>query len=110
MGSPKVRWCFSPNSSMLRTASSRFAWPVAVGVVWTAASSARERRNASNGMPLEAFLLSLAEEAAVQTTPTATGQAKREEAVRSMLEFGEKHHLTFGEPITRALLHEGHRH
>jgi hypothetical protein len=26
-----------------------------------------------------------------------------------MLEFGEKHHLSLGEPVTRALLHEGHR-
>ena len=64
----------------------------------------------ASGMPLEAYLLSLAEEAAVQAAPTATGQAKREEAVRRMFEFGEKHHLTLGEPITRALLHEGHRH
>jgi hypothetical protein len=29
--------------------------------------------------------------------------------VRRMLEFGEKHRLTLGEPITRSLLHEGHR-
>jgi hypothetical protein len=61
-------------------------------------------------MPLEAYLLSLAEEAAVQAAPTATGQTKREEAVLRMLEFGEKHRLTLGEPITRSLLHEGHRH
>jgi hypothetical protein len=27
-----------------------------------------------------------------------------------MLEFGEKHRLTLGEPISRSLLHEGHRH
>ena len=33
----------------------------------------------------------------------------REEAVRRMLEFGEKYHLMLGEPITRKLLHEGHR-
>ena len=64
----------------------------------------------ASGMPLEAFLISLAEEAAVQTDPTATGQTKREEAVRRMLEFGEKHRLSLGEPITRSLLHEGHRH
>ena len=63
----------------------------------------------ASGMPLEAYLLSLAEEAAVQTAPTAAGQTKREEAVRRMLEFGEKHRLTLGEPITRSLLHEGHR-
>jgi len=29
--------------------------------------------------------------------------------VRRMLEFGEKYHLSLGEPITRQLLHEGHR-
>ena len=63
----------------------------------------------ASGMPLEAYLLSLAEEAAVRAAPTATGQARREEAVRHMLEFGENHHLTLGEPITRSLLHEGHR-
>lgn len=33
----------------------------------------------------------------------------RTEAVRRMLEFGDKHRLSLGEPITRALLHEGHR-
>jgi hypothetical protein len=26
-----------------------------------------------------------------------------------MLEFGEKHQLSLGEPVTRKLLHEGHR-
>ena len=62
------------------------------------------------GVPLEAYLLSLAEEAAVRTPPTATGQTEREEAVRPMLEFGETYHLTLGEPITRGLLHEGYRH
>src|ERR1035438_8669569 len=35
-----------------RTASSRFVWPVAVGAAWTAASSASERRYASNGMQI----------------------------------------------------------
>ena len=64
----------------------------------------------ASGMPLEAHLLSLAEDAAVQTAPTTTGETKREEAVRRMLEFGERHRLTLGEPITRSLLHEGHRH
>ncbi len=36
-------------------------------------------------------------------------QRNRREAVRRMLEFGEKHHLSLGEPITRELMHEGHR-
>ncbi len=31
------------------------------------------------------------------------------EAVRRMQEFGEKYRLNLGEPITRKLLHEGHR-
>jgi hypothetical protein len=67
-------------------------------------------RASASGMPLQAYLLSLAEEAAVQATPDATGQPGREEAVSRMLEFGEKHRLTLGEPIARSLLHEGHRH
>ncbi len=33
----------------------------------------------------------------------------REEAVRRMLEFGDKYRLGLGERITRDLLHEGHR-
>jgi len=68
-------------------------------------------RAAASGLALEEYLLSLAEEAAFQAAPgTAAAQpAAREEAVRRMLEFGEKHHLTLGEPITRKLLHEGHR-
>jgi Arc/MetJ-type ribon-helix-helix transcriptional regulator len=35
--------------------------------------------------------------------------SSREAAVRGMEEFGEKYHLSMGEPITRKLLHEGHR-
>lgn len=33
----------------------------------------------------------------------------RETAVRGMEEFGENYHLSFGEPVTRKLLHDGHR-
>ena len=68
-------------------------------------------RAQARGMALEEYLISLAEEAALQAAPggTVSAQAAREEAVRRMLEFGEKHHLTLGEPITRKLLHEGHR-
>jgi hypothetical protein len=68
-------------------------------------------RAEASGMALEEYLLSLAEEAALQIIPgaAATSQKARGEAVRRMLEFGEKHHLTLGEPITRKLLHEGHR-
>ncbi len=66
-------------------------------------------RAQASGMALEAYLLSLAEEAAAQPAPTATGETKREEAVRRMLQFGDKYRLTLGDPITRSLLHEGHR-
>jgi hypothetical protein len=35
--------------------------------------------------------------------------SSRQAAVRDMEEFGEKYHLSLGEPVTRKLLHEGHR-
>jgi len=65
----------------------------------------------ASGMSLEEYLLSVVEEVAVPTKQPAdrTGKSAREEAVRRMLEFGEKHHLSLGEPVTRRLLHEGHR-
>jgi hypothetical protein len=64
----------------------------------------------ASGMALEEYLLSLAEEAALKEPGAGTStQPQREEAVRRMLEFGEKHHLTLGEPVTRKLLHEEHR-
>jgi hypothetical protein len=68
-------------------------------------------RAQASGMALDEYLLSLAEEAALQASSgsAASAQAVREEAVRRMLEFGEKHHLTLGEPVTRKLIHEGHR-
>jgi hypothetical protein len=67
-------------------------------------------RARASGMPLEQYLLSLVESAARPTArnSAAAGPA-RVEAVRRMVEFGEKHHLSLGEPITRKLLHEGHR-
>lgn len=37
------------------------------------------------------------------------GEGSRRDAVHNMAEFGKKYHLDFGEPITRKLLHEGHR-
>jgi hypothetical protein len=67
-------------------------------------------RAEASGMALEEYILCLAEEAALQAPPCVAAQTAREEAVRRMLEFGEKHHLTLGEPVTRQLLHEGHRH
>ena len=66
----------------------------------------------ASGMALEEYLLSLAEGAARQATPsktTLTESAGREEAVQRMLESGEKYHLSLGEPIRRKILHEGHR-
>lgn len=66
----------------------------------------------ASGMALEEYLLSLAEEAASQATlsnTAPTGSEAREEAVRRMIEFGKKHHLSLGEPITREFLREGHR-
>lgn len=35
--------------------------------------------------------------------------ANRKEAVRRMEEFGDQHRLSLGEPVTRMLVHEGHR-
>jgi Arc/MetJ-type ribon-helix-helix transcriptional regulator len=40
--------------------------------------------------------------------PKGTG-ISRQAAVRRMEEFGEKYHLSLEKPITRKLLHEGHR-
>jgi hypothetical protein len=65
----------------------------------------------ASGMTLEKYLLSVVEEVALsakQEAPSPENGA-REEAVRRMLEFGEKHHLSLGEPVTRRFLHEGHR-
>lgn len=39
----------------------------------------------------------------------ALGESSRVEAIRRMQEFGEKYRLSLGVPITRNLLHEGHR-
>jgi hypothetical protein len=48
------------------------------------------------------------------TLPTSQSAAdseamRRHEAVRRMLEFGEKYHFSLGEPVTRKSPHEGHR-
>ncbi len=68
-------------------------------------------RARASGMPLEQYLLSLVESAArpAARNADAAEQPARVEAVRRMAEFGEKHHLSLGEPITRKLLREGHR-
>jgi Arc/MetJ-type ribon-helix-helix transcriptional regulator len=41
--------------------------------------------------------------------PTIQSEHARREAVRHMEQFGEKYQLDLGEPITRKILHEGHR-
>jgi len=68
-------------------------------------------RAGPSGVALEQYILSLVEEVALKAEPTvdAALQAARQEAVRRMLELGEKHRLTLGEPITRKVLHQEHR-
>jgi len=49
-------------------------------------------------------------DSAIESLPHGKTQSTpREEAVRRMQEFGDKYRLSLGEPITRKLLHEGHR-
>ena len=56
----------------------------------------------ASGQSIEQLVISLIEEAAVLTPEhTAANILDREDAVRLMLEFGEKHRLSLGEPITR---------
>jgi hypothetical protein len=62
-------------------------------------------------MALQEYVQSIVERAA-QPSAQKTISAEppgREEAVNRMIEFGDKYHLSLGEPITRELLHEGHR-
>jgi len=65
----------------------------------------------ANGMVLEDYLIRVVEVAVLFSDAPAESAVPvdRSEAVRRMLEFGEKHRLSFGEPITRAALHDGHR-
>jgi hypothetical protein len=62
----------------------------------------------ARGMALQDYLQSIVEQDALPSgrKPEPT---RREEAVRRMLEFGDKYHFSLGEPITRDVLHEGHR-
>jgi hypothetical protein len=60
----------------------------------------------ARGMDLQQYLHSLVEQDVLTPSQKA---ASRQEAVRRMLEFGDKYRLSLGEPITRASLHEGHR-
>lgn len=41
--------------------------------------------------------------------PKDQDKTSRQEAIRRMEEFGQKYQLSMGEPVTRNLLHEGHR-
>ena len=65
----------------------------------------------ASGMVLEDYLLTVVEEAAFATGDEkgSSNAGERAEAVRRMLEFGERHRLDLGEPMSRALLHEEHR-
>jgi hypothetical protein len=65
----------------------------------------------ARGMDLEEYLQVIVENEALpysRHTP-ASESTRRQEAVRRMLEFGDKYHLSLGVPVTRRLLHEGHR-
>jgi len=67
-------------------------------------------RARARGMGLEEYLLSLVEEASRNRSREADWAASdRENAVRRMLEFGDKHRLSLGQQVTREMLHEGHR-
>lgn len=67
-------------------------------------------RARANGVGLEEYLLSLVEEASrSRAREVDSAVSNREHAVRRMIEFGDKHRLSLGEPVTRELLHEGHR-
>ena len=70
-------------------------------------ASLLERAQAS-GMGLEDYLLTVVEEAVLCAHPPIELET-RVDAVRRMLEFGDRHHLSLGEPITRSLMHEGLR-
>ena len=65
----------------------------------------------AQGMDVQEYVRALVEREALPARKTAISEPPiaRQEAVRRMLDFGDKHHLSLGEPITRELLHEGHR-
>ncbi len=62
------------------------------------------------GMALQDYLQAIVELDVLRLPDnTRLSETSREEAVRRMLEFGAKYRLSLGEPVTRSLLHEGHR-
>ena len=71
-------------------------------------------RAQAKGMALQEYLQSIIRQEARQGVPspretTANQSTLRQEAISRMLQFGDRYHLSLGEPISRALLHEGHR-
>src|SRR5258708_15054813 len=68
-------------------------------------------RAEARGMDLQEYLQSVVEREVLPSAPKTilSEPTRRQDAVRRMLEFGEKYHLSLGGPITRELLHEGHR-
>jgi hypothetical protein len=64
----------------------------------------------ARGMGLQEYLQEIVEQEAFPASRRVTAaEPGRQEAVRRMLEFGDKYRLSLGEPITRESLHEGHR-
>ena len=57
---------------------------------------------------VDEFIAAAIEKLRHRDAPAA--DSPRREAVRRMREFGEKHRLRLGEPVTRKLLHTDHRH
>ena len=49
-------------------------------------------------------------DAALEALPHSdSAPSSRAESIKRMQEFGDRYRLSLGEPITRKLLHEGHR-
>jgi hypothetical protein len=65
----------------------------------------------ARGMGLQEYLQAIVEQEALSSSRKAAvaEPTSRQEAVRRMLEFGDKYRLSLGEPITRESFHEGHR-
>lgn len=62
----------------------------------------------ARGMALEEYLLWLAEDASgFHSQESDFSGATRENAVKRMLEFGDRYRLTLGELVSRKMLHEG---
>jgi hypothetical protein len=65
----------------------------------------------ARGMALEEYVQNIVEQDALPLAQkkTVAEPTPREEAVRRMLEFGERYRLSLGESISREILREGHR-